>query len=290
MTRLAVIGTGKVGGEVAFLSACLGLADSLTIYDNVPALLRAQALDLLHTGLPIEVDTEIKTVREADICVFTAGTPRNPSIKTRADLLEANKAVAELCTKVLTRFNGILITVTNPMDLNNYYLHKRADLPKEHCLGFGGQLDSARFGLALAKSGLKCEDAQVLGEHGEYQVPVFSRCNRSASDADRDSILAGLRNASMEVISGKGGTVFGPGWHIASLIDAVVNDRRKVLPCSCILSGEYGINDCSIGVPASIGSEGVLGIEEWDLDGWEREKMSEAGTFVRSMTRSLDLP
>lgn len=288
MTRLAVIGTGKVGGEVAFLSAARNLADTLIIYDNVPALLRAQALDLLHTGLPIEVETGLKGMRDADICVFTAGTPRSPSVKTRADLLEANKAVAELCTRVLSKFQGILITVTNPMDINNFYLHKKTDLPADRCIGFGGQLDSARFALALKEHHMPCEGATVLGEHGEYQVPVFSRCNGAAHLDNRESILQKLRSASMEVISGKGGTVFGPAWHITSLIDAIVHDRRKVIPCSCILSGEYGIEGCSLGVPARIGKEGVLGIDEWKLDSWEQQKWENAGKFVQNLTNSLE--
>jgi malate dehydrogenase len=92
----------------------------------------------------------------------------------------------------------------------------------------------------------------------------------------------------MEVIRGKGGTVFGPAYHIATLIRAVLEDRREVLSCSCVLDGEYGLSGCSLGVPARIGREGILSIEEWDLNVWEAAKMAEAGAFVQSLCRRFD--
>jgi malate dehydrogenase len=99
----------------------------------------------------------------------------------------------------------------------------------------------------------------------------------------RDAILAGLRGASMEVIRGKGGTVFGPALHIVHLIRAVAEDRMDLLSCSCVLDGEYGFSCCSIGVPARIGRGGIARIEEWDLDEWERQKMDEAYRFIRDL-------
>lgn len=285
MTCLAVLGTGRVGGEVAYLASSLGLADELILYDAYTPLLEAQILDLEHTGAAPSIETDPRLVRKsADICVFAAGLPRNQSVKTRADLLDQNLPVATECGGALKGFTGVLITVTNPMDPNNYYLCKKVELEPERCIGFGGQLDSARFSLDLSKDGAR-EEAWVIGEHGEHQVPVFSRLGREVPAERREEILAHLRNASMEIIKGKGGTVFGPAWHISRLIRAVAHDTRELLSCSCVLSGEWGLSDCSIGVPARVGRDGILGIEEWKLDPWERQKFDEAGAFVRELCR-----
>lgn len=286
MVRLAIIGVGRVGGEVAYLAASLRIADELVLYDHTPAMLNAQVLDLEHTGLDISISTEKEDIRTADICVFTAGHPRDPSIRTRADLLKANLPAVAEGAGMLRGFSGILITVTNPMDMNNFYLHKAAGLPRERCIGFGGQLDSARFALALRKRGIT-GFPYVLGEHGEHQVPVFSALSQPVPVPAREEILLHLRNASMEVIKGKGGTVFGPALHITDLIRAVAEDRRQLVACSCVLSGEYGITDCSLGVPACVGRNGIGTIEEWDLDPWEREKFMEAARFVAGLSSTV---
>lgn len=287
MTSLAILGVGKVGGETAFLSAALGLVDEIVVYDVYEPLLRAQVLDLQHTGIDVTVSTETAAMRDADIFVFAAGTPRTPDIRTRADLLEANIPVAKRCSELLEGFPGVVISVTNPMDANNYGLWKMMGIDRRRCIGFGGQLDSARFGGFLREVGIG-GPAWVLGEHGDRQVPIFSKTGSDLDAGEREATLSRMRGASMEVIRGKGGTVFGPAYHIAMLIRAILHDRREVLPCSCVLDGEYGLSGCSLGVPARIGREGILGIEEWDLDPWESAKMAEAGAFVRELCRRFD--
>ena len=284
MARLAVMGVGRIGGEVAYLASSMGIADELVLYDNVPGLLKAQVLDLQHTGLGTVISTDKRAIRDADVCIFSAGIPRNPSVKTRADLLEANSAAVNECAALLKGFNGILITVTNPMDANNYLLCKRTGISRERCIGFGGQLDSARFAFALRMRGIT-GFSFVLGEHGEHQVPVFSTHSREIPIPVREEILTELRGASMDVIRGKGGTVFGPALHIASLTRMILNDSRELVICSSVLEGEYGIAGCSLGVPARIGKEGIHSIEEWQLDRWEQEKMDQAGTFVQELCR-----
>ena len=284
MARLAVVGVGRIGGEVAFLSAMLGIVDELVLYDTEPALLKAQVLDLSHTGLDVAISTGIHNIREADICVFSAGLPRSPSVRTRADLLGANLPAVAESTALLRGFSGILIMVTNPMDVNNYYLCKKTGMERERCIGFGGQLDSARFSLALKSRGNNGSPF-VLGEHGEHQVPIFSTMENPVPPAWREEILFELRGASMEVIRGKGGTVFGPACHLVRLVRTVLSDTRELLPCSAILEGEYGQQGCSLGIPARIGREGIVAIEEWKLDDWEMAKMNEAGAFVGDLCR-----
>jgi len=284
MARLAVVGVGRIGGEVAYLASSLGIADELVLYDSAPELLKAQVLDLRHTGLATDISTDKKAIRDADVCIFSAGLPRNPSVKTRADLLEANYAAVNECVALLKGFNGIVITVTNPMDANNFLLCKQTGIPRERCIGFGGQLDSARFAFALKSRGIT-GFSFVLGEHGDHQVPVFSNQSRQIPLPLREEILTELRGASMDVIKGKGGTVFGPALHIVNLTRMILSDARELVICSSVLEGEYGISGCSLGVPVRIGKEGVRAIEEWQLDTWEQEKMNEAGSFVGELCR-----
>ncbi|HSA37608.1 MAG TPA: lactate dehydrogenase [Methanoregula sp.] len=284
MARLAIIGVGRIGGEVAYLASAMGIADELVLFDSAQDLLRAQVLDIRHTGLDLAISTDSNDLRDADVCIFSAGLPRNPSVKTRADLLEANLPATGDAATLLAGFSGILITVTNPMDVNNYYLCKKTGISRERCIGFGGQLDSARFGIALRDRSIS-GFSFVLGEHGEHQVPVFSRLGNDVGECQRDEILAELRNASMEVIKGKGGTVFGPALHLTQLVRMILMDTRELAVCSALLDGEYGISRCSLGVPVVIGKEGIRTIEEWQLDPWEKRKMDEAGRFVQELSR-----
>jgi malate dehydrogenase len=284
MARLAVVGVGRIGGEVAYLASSLGIVDDLVLYDCDLSLLRAQVLDLEHTGLQVPISTDVTAIRESDICIFSAGIPRNPSIKTRADLLETNLSATRDCIPLLKGFSGILVTVTNPMDANNFVLWKKTGIGRERCIGFGGQLDSARFGLALRNRGITGFPF-VLGEHGEHQVPYFSGLASSVDTSQREEILAELRGASMEVIKGKGGTVFGPALHLAHLARIILKDAQELIACSAVLEGEYGLSGCSLGVPARVGRSGIRKIEEWDLDTWEAEKMNEAGMFVKDLCK-----
>lgn len=282
MACLAVVGVGRIGGEVAYLSTSLGIVDELVLYDCDPGLLRAQVLDLEHTGLPVSISTDPAAISRSDICIFSAGMARNPLVKTRADLLETNLSATRDCISLLKGFSGILITVTNPMDANNFLICKETGIPRERCIGFGGQLDSARFGLALRERGIT-GFSFVLGEHGEHQVPYFSGLASAVDTGIREEILSELRGASMEVIRGKGGTVFGPALHLTHLSRIILRDARELIACSAVLEGEYGLSDCSLGIPAKVGRTGIQTIEEWDLDAWETEKMNEAGAFVRDL-------
>jgi malate dehydrogenase len=205
-------------------------------------------------------------------------------VKTRADLLGINLPIAESCLPLFTGFSGVLVTVTNPMDVLNYFFARKAGIPRERCIGFGGQLDSARFRRLLNGSGIG-GDGWVLGEHGEHQVPLFHLLKSEVETRVRERILGDLRGASMEIIKGKGGTMFGPAWHISRLVSRILTGKDGPVACSCILDGEYGISGCSVGVPARIGKEGIRKIEEWPLDPWEERHFREAAGFLADLSR-----
>ncbi|WOF15688.1 lactate dehydrogenase [Methanoplanus sp. FWC-SCC4] len=287
MTSLSIMGVGKVGAEVAYLSTVTQIADTINIYDSVPSLLTAQKLDLLHTGIDINLNTDPEMLTESDIIVFSAGMPRTPDIKTRADLLESNLPVAREFCRMIKNYDGIVITITNPMDANNYFIQKESGIKREKCIGFGGQLDLARLKYFLSKRGYDTKGAWVMGEHGEHQVPVFSGMKEEVPENIRNEILLEMRGASMPVIKGKGGTVFGPAYNVFSLIKAIINDENKLLPCSCVLRGEYNTEGCSICVPVRVGRNGISEIIECHLDSWEEEKFSCAASHLKDLCRRV---
>jgi malate dehydrogenase len=234
----------------------------------------------------LDVSTDPEEIRATDLCIYTAGLPRNPEVRSRADLLSANLVVAQECAPYLQGFRGILISVTNPVDVINYYLAHAAGLDYRRCIGFGGQLDSARFSLELSTREIE-GPRWVLGEHGEHQVPIFSRLYQKVPVEEREGILSHLQGASMEVIRGKGGTVYGPAAHLINLMEIVIDDANVLVPVSCILNEEYGVSGCSLGVPAEVGWGGVLSIEQWVLDSWEQEHFVNASLAVKKMTAPL---
>jgi len=277
------MGVGKIGGEVAYLSSVMGIADEIQIYDCNPSLLQAQKLDLIHTGINVKISADNNDIRDSDIILFSAGLPRNPAIKRRADLLESNLVVAEQFCEKIKGFKGVVICVTNPMDAISYYVSQNADIDRKKCIGFGGQLDLARFECFLKLRGINPKNSFVIGEHGEYQVPVFSEIADEVIPKVREEILLEMRGASMPIISGKGGTVFGPAYNIINLIRAVSENKKEILPCSCTLEGEYELSELSIGVPAIIGKNGIERIIERDLDSWEEKKFKEAAEHLKDL-------
>jgi malate dehydrogenase len=178
----------------------------------------------------------------------------------------------------------ITVTTSNPVDLLNRHLYEAGDRPREHVIGFGGRLDSARFRYVLSErfdAPVNNVDATILGEHGDSQVPVFSKVRVDGqdlefSDDEKEEILSDLQQSAMDVIERKGATEWGPARGVAHTVDAILNDTGEVLPCSVALDGEFGHSGVGFGVPAKLGSDGVEEIVEWGLDEFEREQMQEA--------------
>lgn len=287
MTSLAVFGTGRIGGGVAARAVSSGLIDHLVLYDCNQALLEAQRLDIEHMRCPVSVSIQPEDIAACDIVLYTAGLPRNQNIKTRAALLDCNVPVAAELAALLHSYKGLVIVITNPADVLTYYLWKTIGLPRNRIIGFGGQLDSARFQYELQIRSIKPEGI-ILGEHGEHQVPIFSQFGHCVENITREDILATLRNASMEIIKGKGATEYAPVFHIWHLVASILTDAQNHLVCSSILEGEYGVRGCSLGVPVVIGREGILSIQEFPLDTWEMNHFQEAASFVSDLCRRIN--
>jgi len=283
MTKVAAFGMGRIGGEAAYISAVNGFADELVIYDIMPEFLHAQKLDIMHSR-DIPISTNISDMKDADYCIFSAGYSRSPNVKTRADLFDKNLPIAREAAELLKGFSGKLIVITNPMDVFTWYFAKHAGLDEGQVVGFGGLLDSRRFTVALSSMGIK-EEGMVLGEHGENQVPVFSNLSVDVPEAVREEVLLGLRGSSMPVIKGKGGTVFGPAYHIVTMMQKI--EKGEEFICSLPANGAYGIDGCSIGLPARVTRDGAKINENLKLDDWETAKLNAAAEFLKGLCRRV---
>ena len=283
MTKVAAFGMGRIGGEAAYISAVNGFADELVIYDIMPEFLHAQKLDIMHAR-DIPISTNISDMKDADYCIFSAGYSRSPNVKTRADLFDRNLPIAREAAELLKGFSGKLIVITNPMDVFTWYFAKHAGLDEGQVVGFGGLLDSRRFTVALSSMGIR-EEGMVLGEHGENQVPVFSNLSVDVPEAVREEVLLGLRGSSMPVIKGKGGTVFGPAYHIFNMMQKI--EKGEEFICSLPANGAYGIDGCSIGLPARVTRDGAKINENLKLDDWETAKLNAAAEFLTGLCRRV---
>jgi malate dehydrogenase len=292
MTKVSIVGAaGTVGAAAGYSIAMEDIADELVFVD-IPEqedVTVGQAADTNH-GIAYDSNTRVRqgdyaATEGSDVVVITAGLPRQPG-DTRLDLADDNAPIMEDIQSSLAEYNDDFITVTtsNPVDLLNRHLYESGDRPREHVVGFGGRLDSARFRYVLSERfdvPVQNVEATILGEHGDAQVPVFSKVrvdgrDLTFSEDEKEEILEDLQKSAMNVIERKGATEWGPARGVAHIVDAIVNDTGEVLPCSVALDGEYGHADVGLGVPVRLGANGVEEVIEWDLDEFETEQLQEA--------------
>ena len=292
MTKVSVVGAaGTVGAAAGYNIALRDIADEL-VYVDIPDqedVTIGQAADTNH-GVAYDSNTTIRQgtyedTAGSDVVVITAGIPRQPG-QTRIDLAGDNAPIMDDIGSSLAEHNDDFVTITtsNPVDLLNRHLYETGDRAREQVIGFGGRLDSARFRYVLAErfdTQVRNVEATILGEHGDAQVPVFSKVRIDGEDPDfseseREEILGELQESAMDVIERKGATEWGPATGVAHMVEAVLRDTGEVLPGSVVLDGEFGHDGTAFGVPVKLGSNGVEEIVEWELDDYERELMDEA--------------
>ncbi|WP_122088530.1 malate dehydrogenase [Halalkalicoccus subterraneus] len=292
MTKVSVVGAaGTVGAAAAYNIALRDIADELVLVD-IPEKeddTVGQAADTNH-GVAYDANTTIRQgdyedTAGSDVVVITAGIPRSPG-QSRTDLAGDNAPIMEDIGSSLDEHNDDYVTITtsNPVDLLNRHLYEVGDRSREKVIGFGGRLDSARFRYVLAErfdTKVRNVEATILGEHGDAQVPVFSKVRVDGrdpdfSDSEKEEILDELQESAMNVIERKGATEWGPATGVGHMVEAVLHDTGEVFPASIPLSGEFGHSDVGLGVPAKLGSEGVKEVVEWGLDEYEREQLGAA--------------
>jgi malate dehydrogenase len=292
MTKVSVVGAaGTVGAAAGYNIALRDIADELVFVD-IPDKeddTVGQAADTNH-GIAYDSNTRVRQggyedTAGSDVVVITAGIPRQPG-QTRIDLAGDNAPIMEDIQSSLDEHNDdyVSLTTSNPVDLLNRHLYEAGDRAREQVIGFGGRLDSARFRYVLSEefdAPVQNVDGTILGEHGDAQVPVFSKVRVDGtdpefSDDEKEQLLGDLQESAMDVIERKGATEWGPARGVAHMVEAILHDTGEVLPASVKLEGEFGHEDTAFGVPVRLGSNGVEEIVEWDLDDYEQDLMADA--------------
>jgi len=292
MTKVSVVGAaGTVGAAAGYNIALRDVADELVFVDipDKEDETVGQAADTNH-GVAYDSNTEVyqggyEATAGSDVVVITAGIPRQPG-QTRIDLAGDNAPIMESIYEELAAHNDDFVTVTtsNPVDLLNRHLYEVGDRDRHKVIGFGGRLDSARFRYVLSQrfdAPVRNVEATILGEHGDAQVPVFSKvrvdgADPEFSDDDKSEITEELTASAMDVIERKQATEWGPATGVAHTVEAILRDTGEVLPASITLDGEYGHDDVALGVPCRLGAEGVEEVVDWELTAYEREQLGEA--------------
>jgi len=305
--KISIIGAGAVGATTAHWAASKELGD-IVLVDIVEDVPQGKALDLWEAGPVADFDASITGTSDfeattgSDVVVIAAGVPRRPGM-SREDLLATNKAVVEeVVTEVSPRSpEAILLMVTNPLDTMAYLAKRLSGFPRSRVVGQAGVLDSTRFRAFVAEAlDVSVEDVQalVLGGHGDQMVPLTRYCSVSGIPIANllpkekiDAIVERTRKGGGEIVSllKTGSAYYAPGAAIAQMVEAIVRDKRRVLPCSAYLEGEYGLDDIYFGVPVKLGAGGVEGIFEVPLDDEEKAAVARSAEAVRKSLAALGL-
>ncbi|MDP6899450.1 MAG: malate dehydrogenase [Candidatus Thalassarchaeaceae archaeon] len=303
--KIAVIGAGNVGATCAFVLAERKLGD-IVLLDIYEGFAKGKALDMSQGAQVLNYDGTITgtsnyaDIAGSDVVVVTSGFPRQPGM-TREDLIGKN---AEIITQVGTGIrehapNSIIVMVTNPLDLMTYHMQKVTGFAPERVVGQAGILDSARMTHFVAQElGCSNEDvtAMVLGGHGDTMVPlpryttVGGISITQLMDAETiDAISRRTAGGGGEIVKllEKGSAFYAPGSAAAIMAEAIVKDRKRFIPASAHLTGQYGLDDVYIGVPIVLGSKGVERIIELELTDAELESLQGSGNFYKSQLSEL---
>ena len=305
--KVTVVGAGAVGASCAEYIAIKNFASEVVLLDIKEGFAEGKAMDLMQTASLNGFDTKINGVTndysktaKSDICVITSGIPRKPGM-TREELIGINAGIVKDVSSSLIKYspNTIIIVVSNPMDTMAYLVHKSTDIPKNHIIGMGGALDSARFKYRLAEAleaPISDVDGMVIGGHSDTgMIPLTRLATRNSVPAS--AFLSKDRlNQVLEDTKVGGATLtkllgtsawYAPGAAVSALVQAIACDQKKMFPCSVLLDGEYGMKDICIGVPVILGRNGIEKIIEIELNDTEKANMKESADGVRAVNDLL---
>ena len=305
--KVTVVGAGHVGATTGLAIANKGLAD-IVLTDIIERMPQGKALDMMEATPLMGRDAEIigtnnyVDTQGSDIVVITAGLARKPGM-SRDDLLFKNAEIIGGVVDEVTKHSpdSIIIMVTNPLDVMAYLAYKKSGFPRERVIGMAGVLDSARFRTFIAMElGVSVDNthAFVLGGHGDSMVPLprYSTVagvpiTELMSEEQVNRIVQRTRDGGAEIVSllGTGSAYFAPAWSVAQMVEAILLDRKEVLPCAAFLQGEYGVEDAYVGVPVQLGAGGMEKVFEIDLSDDERIAFEDSVAEVKDSIAKLDL-
>jgi L-lactate dehydrogenase len=307
--KIAIIGTGMVGTAFAYAAVLEGAAREIVLVDRTFEKAEGEAMDLNHAMpfcSPVNIEPGgYESCADADLVVVTAGAAQKEG-ETRLDLAGKN---AEIMKKIVSgvmehAVNPIFLIVTNPVDVLTHVALKESGLPPSRVIGSGTVLDSARFRFLLSDHcGVDPRNvhAHIVGEHGDSEVPLWSRvniggvlldefcpvCGRSCSASFREKVVEQVRGAAYEIISRKGATYFGIGMSMVRIAKAVLEDEHSVLTVSGLLEGEYGLKDVCMSLPRVVNRAGIGSTIHADLSDDERDALVESGSVIRETLESI---
>jgi len=305
--KITVVGAGNVGATTAQRLAERDYAD-VVLVDIVEGLPQGKALDLNETGPVVGYEPNVvgtngyDETAGSDICVITSGIARKPGM-SRDDLLTTNqKIVGDVTRELVSRSpDTILIVVTNPLDAMCQVALKESGFPRERVIGMAGVLDSARFRTFLAwELGVSVRDVTgfVLGGHGDQMVPVVSYTNVAGIPvadlipADRlAEIVQRTRDGGAEVVKllKSGSAYYAPSASVCEMVDSIVLDQKRVLPCAAHLTGEFGLDGIFMGVPCRLGASGLEEIIKIQLSDDEQQELNRSADAVRELVGVMGL-
>jgi malate dehydrogenase len=303
--KITVVGAGNVGATTAQRLAERDYAD-VVLVDIVEGMPQGKALDLNQAGPVVSYEPNVvgtngyDETSGSDIVVITSGLPRKPGM-SRDDLLAANREiVGGVTSEVADRSpDSIIICVTNPLDAMCHVALDRSEFPRQRVVGMAGILDSARFRTFLAwELGVSARDVTgfVLGGHGDTMVPIVSYTNVAGVPVSQkidggrlEEIVQRTRDGGAEVVKllKSGSAFYAPAAAVAEMIDSIVYDQKRVLPCAALCQGEYGIDGLFVGVPVKLGKDGVEEIIEIELSEQERADLHSSADAVRELVDAM---
>ena len=305
--RITVVGAGNVGATTAQRLAERDYAD-VVLVDIVEGLPQGKALDLNQAGPVVGYEPTVvgtngydETAR-SDICIITSGRARTPGM-SRDDLLRTNQAiVADVTGNLVERSpDAILIVVTNPLDAMCQVAFAESGFPRERVIGMAGVLDTARFRTFLSwELGVSVRDVTgfVLGGHGDQMVPVTTYTNVAGipvadllPEARLAEIVRRTRDGGAEVVKllKSGSAYYAPSAAVSEMVDSIVHDQKRVLPCAALLQGEYGLDGLFMGVPCRLGTAGLEEVVQIELSDAERAELERSAAAVRELIGVMGL-
>jgi malate dehydrogenase len=305
-TKVTVVGAGNVGATVGQRIAEKHLAD-VVLVDIVEGVPQGKSLDMMESAPVEKFDANVlgtngyDETEGSDIVVITAGLPRKPGM-SRDDLLWKNEEIVAGVTKEVVKRspNTILIIVSNPLDAMCEVARRASGFPRERILGMAGVLDSARMRAFIAMElnvSVENTHAFVLGGHGDTMVPLPRYSTVSGipiteliSKERIDAIVDRTRNGGAEIVKLLGTSAwYAPASATVEMVEAILRDKKKILPCAALLNGEYGLNDIFVGVPVKLGAAGLEQVIEIKLTDEEKAGLDKSANAVKELVESLKL-
>jgi malate dehydrogenase len=305
--KVTIVGAGNVGASCAEYIAQKRIASKVVLLDIKEGVAEGKALDLSQTATTLGFNTSITGVTNdysatagSDVVVITSGVPRKPGM-TREELIGINAGIVQAVSSSILEHSPdtIIVVVSNPMDTMTYLALQSTGLPKNRIIGMGGALDSSRFKTYMSKALEKpANDIQgmVIGGHGDTtMIPLTRLASYNGAPVSQYLDETTLEKVAADTMVG-GATLtkllgtsawYAPGASVAYLVDSILGDQKRMIPCSVLLEGEYGLEDICIGVPCIIGANGIEAIVDVKLNEQEKQQLSESADKVRAMNAAL---